>query len=139
MAERAEGKGTDEGVQAANLGVVTTDLNAGSASEFVLQTSAPVHVIVDLFGAFTRPEATALDIVDVTTQYTVNAPGDTFTVLATCPAGYAVTGGGASLNVGVFNGVFFTELPDLDEAIRLAALIPAAADTGAIEIRPVVQ
>ena len=31
------------------------------------------------------------------------------------------------------------ELPDLDEAIRLAALIPAAQATGAIEIRPVLQ
>ena len=97
-------------VQAANLGVVTTDLNIASASEFVLQSSAPVHVIVDLFGAFAAPEATALQVVDVGTIYTVNNPGDTFNVLATCPAGYAITGGGASLNVGVFNGVFFTEL-----------------------------
>ena len=39
-------------------------------------------------------------------------------------------------NVG---GVFLIDLPDLDEAIRLAALIPAAKDTGAIEIRPVLQ
>ncbi|MGH3133514.1 MAG: hypothetical protein ACRDNY_07210 [Gaiellaceae bacterium] len=30
------------------------------------------------------------------------------------------------------------ELPDLDEAIRLAALIPAA-DQGSIEIRPIVE
>ena len=97
-------------VQAANQGIVTTDLNIASASEFVIHSSSPVHVIVDLFGAFTAPEATALQIVDVTTLYTVNAPGDTFNVLATCPAGYSVTGGGASLNVGVFNGVFFTEL-----------------------------
>ena len=36
-------------------------------------------------------------------------------------------------------GVFVTELTDLDEAIRLAALIPSAEATGAIEIRPVVQ
>ena len=39
----------------------------------------------------------------------------------------------------VVGGIFVTELPDLDEAIRLAALIPAAAGTGAIEIRPVLQ
>ncbi len=32
-------------------------------------------------------------------------------------------------------GVFVTELPDLDEAIRLAALVPAA-DYGTLEIRP---
>jgi len=32
-------------------------------------------------------------------------------------------------------GVFVTDLPDLDEAIRLAALVPAA-DYGTLEIRP---
>ena len=36
-------------------------------------------------------------------------------------------------------GLFVTTLPDLDEAIRLAGLIPAAAETGAIEIRPILQ
>jgi len=33
-------------------------------------------------------------------------------------------------------GLFVIELPDLDEAIRLASLVPSA-ETGAIEIRPV--
>jgi len=32
-------------------------------------------------------------------------------------------------------GIFVTELPDLDEAIRLAAMVPAA-DYGTLEIRP---
>jgi hypothetical protein len=35
-------------------------------------------------------------------------------------------------------GLFLTELPDLDEAIRIAALVPAAA-TGSMEIRPLVE
>ena len=34
-------------------------------------------------------------------------------------------------------GIFVTELPDLDEAIRIAALVPAA-DYGSVEIRPLV-
>ena len=38
----------------------------------------------------------------------------------------------------VVAGVFIIELPDLDEAIRLAALIPSASH-GSIEIRPVLQ
>ena len=38
----------------------------------------------------------------------------------------------------VVGGVFVIELPDLDEAIRLAALIPSASH-GSIEIRPVLQ
>jgi hypothetical protein len=33
-------------------------------------------------------------------------------------------------------GVFLTELSDLDEAIRIASLVPAAAD-GSLEIRPI--
>jgi hypothetical protein len=35
-------------------------------------------------------------------------------------------------------GIFITELPDLDEAIRIATLVPAA-DYGSIEIRPLVE
>ena len=35
-------------------------------------------------------------------------------------------------------GVFLTDLPDLDEAIRLSALVPAAA-YGSMEIRPIVE
>ena len=37
----------------------------------------------------------------------------------------------------VIGGFFVAEVPDLDEAIRLAAVIPSA-EGGAIEIRPVI-
>jgi hypothetical protein len=37
----------------------------------------------------------------------------------------------------ILGGVFVAELPDLDEAIRLAALVPAAG-YGTLEIRPLV-
>jgi len=50
-----------------------------------------------------------------------------------------VTDGPFAETKEVVGGVFLMELPDLDEAIRLAALIPAAQATGAIEIRPVLQ
>ena len=50
-----------------------------------------------------------------------------------------VTDGPFAETKEILGGAFFTELPDLDEAIRLAALIPAAKGHGAIEIRPVVQ
>jgi hypothetical protein len=50
-----------------------------------------------------------------------------------------VTDGPFAETKEVIGGAFFIDLPDLDEAIRLAALIPAAANTGAIEIRPLVQ
>jgi hypothetical protein len=38
----------------------------------------------------------------------------------------------------VIGGVFLTALPDLDEAIRLASLVPAA-EYGSMEIRPLVD
>jgi hypothetical protein len=50
-----------------------------------------------------------------------------------------VTDGPFAETKEVVGGIFSIELADLDEAIRLAALIPAARDTGAIEIRPVLQ
>jgi hypothetical protein len=50
-----------------------------------------------------------------------------------------VTDGPFAETKEALGGVFLIDLPDLDEAIRLAALIPAADRTGAIEIRPVLQ
>lgn len=50
-----------------------------------------------------------------------------------------VTDGPFAETKEILGGVFLTELPDLDEAIRLAVLIPAAQGGGSIEIRPVVQ
>jgi hypothetical protein len=49
-----------------------------------------------------------------------------------------VTDGPFTETKELIGGVFITELPDLDEAIRLAELVPAAA-YGSLEIRPIVQ
>ena len=49
-----------------------------------------------------------------------------------------VTDGPFAETKELIGGVFLTDLPDLDEAIRLAALIPSAKH-GCIEIRPVLQ
>lgn len=50
-----------------------------------------------------------------------------------------VTDGPYAQTKELLGGLMVIDLPDLDEAIRLAALIPAAEATGAIEIRPVLQ
>jgi hypothetical protein len=47
-----------------------------------------------------------------------------------------VTDGPFAETKELLGGLFLTELPDLDEAIRLAALVPAS-DYGSVEIRPV--
>ncbi len=49
-----------------------------------------------------------------------------------------VTDGPFAETKEILGGVFLTDLPDLDEAIRLAALIPSARH-GCVEIRPVLQ
>jgi hypothetical protein len=50
----------------------------------------------------------------------------------------AVTDGPFAETKELVGGLFLVELPDLDEAIRLASLIPAA-EYGSIEIRPVIE
>ena len=49
-----------------------------------------------------------------------------------------VTDGPFAETKEVLGGVFVTDLPDLDEAIRLASLIPSA-QSGSIEVRPIVE
>ena len=49
-----------------------------------------------------------------------------------------VTDGPFAETKELIGGAFFTDRPDLDEAIRLAALVPAA-EYGSMEIRPIVE
>jgi hypothetical protein len=49
-----------------------------------------------------------------------------------------VTDGPFAETKEILGGVFLIDLPDLDEAIRLASLIPSAKH-GSIEIRPLVE
>jgi hypothetical protein len=49
-----------------------------------------------------------------------------------------VTDGPFAETKEVLGGLFLIALPDLDEALRLSELIPAADGTGSIEIRPLV-
>lgn len=49
-----------------------------------------------------------------------------------------VTDGPFAETKEVVGGVFLTDLPDLDEAIRIASLVPAA-EYGSMEIRPLVD
>lgn len=49
-----------------------------------------------------------------------------------------VTDGPFAATKEQIGGIFVTELPDLDEAIRLAALVPTA-EHGSLEIRPLAR
>ena len=95
-------------VQAANLGIVTLD-QSGNLDEYVVQTSAPVHVIQDIFGAFLAPHATALQCIDVENSVVV-ANNDQISwppgLQASCPANYSLSGGG-NRYAGAVTGFFW--------------------------------
>ncbi len=90
---------TGEFVQAANMAIVPLDQTA-AAPEFVLQTSADVHAIVDILGAFLAPTASALEVTSVETGWNLILQLQ-FDVVATCPVGYSVTGGGYNAITGL--------------------------------------
>lgn len=52
--------------------------------------------------------------------------------------GRLVTDGPFAETKELIGGIFILDAPDLDEAIRLAALVPAA-EYGSIEVRPIVE
>jgi len=74
-----------------NFGIVQ-NLNNSNA-EFEVYSSATADVIVDVFGFFRNPTRTALDCTTVSTTSTFLGIG-----VATCAAGYEVTGGGCQSN-----------------------------------------
>ena len=59
-------------------------------------------------------------------------------VVRVVDGGRVVTDGPFAETKEQIGGLFVTTLPDLDEAIRIAALVPAA-ETGSLEIRPIVE
>ncbi len=116
-------------VQAANQGIVTMD-QSGAGPEFVIQTSAPVHIVLDVFGAFLAPHATPLDIVSVTTPW--SSLGGPFSVVATCPAGYSVTGGGFFRNPGTPGAVDATQASRDGNGFRCGG-VTAGSESGYCE------
>jgi hypothetical protein len=78
-------------VQIANQGVVTLDQASGT--EFVIETSGAVHVVVDIFGAFVEPQATAIQTIRFSADQS-NPAGSYRTLSLGCPAPYSVLGGG---------------------------------------------
>jgi hypothetical protein len=77
-------------VQVANQGIVS--LFQGGGSEFVIETSGSVHIIVDIFGAFIAPE-TALQHVIVADSVPVANGANGALSSPACPTKYTLTGG----------------------------------------------
>jgi len=76
----------------ANAGIVPITQATG---QFSVRANAPVNVIIDVYGLFLPPQATALECTD-TTKVTGNIPAsDEITLTGgTCPATYTAVGGG---------------------------------------------
>jgi hypothetical protein len=79
------------GFQLGNAAVVVANQNAatGNPEEIEILTSGAVHVIVDIAGVFAAPTPTQLECVTQTSTSSFLG-----FVVASCPAGYTLTGGG---------------------------------------------
>jgi hypothetical protein len=71
------------------------------------------------------------------TGYELDA-GETAKVVRVRDGERIVTDGPFAETKEIIGGLFVVDLPDLDEAIRLASLVPSA-DRGSLEIRPIVE
>lgn len=78
-------------VQVANAGIFQT---ANGVANFTIQTSASTDVIMDILGAFIEPEATSLQILVLDDTVAIGVGEDGSALSPSCPAGYALTGGG---------------------------------------------
>ena len=92
----------------ANAAIVQMD-QSGSLDEFEIVTSGAVHVIIDLFGAFTSPTATPLDCQDVVASAAIPAAGTLFLSSAACATGYTRTSGGQCQHTGNYNQVVLSK------------------------------
>lgn len=94
-----------------NTATVTTAHFVGN--DFSIYASAPTDVIVDVMGYFIAPEPTQLDTVRVeSTALSVPAGSTGTDSTPSCPAGYAIVGGGASSST--FDGRIVTLRPFTD-------------------------
>jgi len=113
-------------VQASNAAVVTTRQGAGDEIEFF---GTPTHLVVDIMGVFTRPDATALDCQSPSPGQaglgTANVPpGSVFTDLfqaPACAAGYAAVALGCEYGPVAPAGLALTSLGVPDPATGFVA------------------
>jgi hypothetical protein len=80
----------------ANAGIITINQSNGL---FDVKSTAPAQVIIDVFGVFLAPVATALDCTQVQGATASLGSGSAeSTPVASCPTGYKVTGGACTSN-----------------------------------------
>ena len=113
-------------VQASNAAVVTTKQGAGDEIEFF---GTPTHLVVDIMGVFTRPDATALDCLSPSPTAaglgTANLPsGTSFTDLfqaPSCSLGYTAVALGCEYGPVAPDGLSLTSVGVPDPATGFVA------------------
>ncbi len=90
--------------QDSNQAIVTMD-QGGSLNEFDVVTSGPVHVIIDLFGAFIAPQATVLNCqLSAETAFVVNTTTRNYNVTSpACPTGFQEVAANCNASGDFFN------------------------------------
>jgi hypothetical protein len=78
-------------------------LTVGSASQFSVYAFGTADMVGDVVGYFSAPAATALDCTNVNSTKPSIAAGADYSLEATCPAGYSVTGGGVNITGSTSN------------------------------------
>jgi hypothetical protein len=101
-------------VQASNAAIITND-QGGTLAEIDIFTTGPVHVIVDIFGAFRANQATALECTTAQSQGTgtANVPNNTqfsITPHPSCPASYTFVSQGCEYSGGSPAGLALTQI-----------------------------
>lgn len=85
------------GQDLANMVVVQ---DAGTAAEFELFASSATHAVVDVMGLFAAPLSTPLECTTVVASNATVANGSSFSITASCPAGYGYSGAGSNFTSG---------------------------------------
>lgn len=80
--------------------LVAAKLTVGDVNDFSLFSYAAADIVIDVVGYYNAGGAAALDCVTANGTQSQVDPGATYSLSATCPAGYTVTGGGARVPGG---------------------------------------
>lgn len=72
----------------------------GDVADFSAFSYANTHMVADAVGYFSAPVATAMDCTTANGTQAQVDPGNNYALSATCPAGYALTGGGPRIPGG---------------------------------------
>jgi hypothetical protein len=78
-------------------------ITQGGASHFSAFAFGKADLVGDVVGYFSAPAATALDCVTATSTNPSIAAGADYSLSASCPAGYSVTGGGVNITGSASN------------------------------------